>query len=572
VAISLLTSLAEEARSYRDETLRARVQAHVADLLWEEDREQARPLFHRAWDAAEAIEGTFVGVIEPLMPGRFSKRPGPRPRMNLRLEIVRLAARRDRALGEEFLARLTNAKRAEAERAGGARQPQPEPELSQQAIIARLMLAGEFLEADDTERALQLADPALGQASYRTIQFLVNLREKSPAAADQRFAALLARAGTDPSADANTVSLLASYAFTPSTYLTVSETGIPSSINNAPRPAPNLAPNLRAAFFHLAARLLLRPSAQLDRTSAGRAGTYYIAARLLPLFQQHAPDLVAAVSAQLAALRPDAPPSLAAGNDRSLGRGIQPESAPADRLQEELADSLGAARNADQRDRAYAFAAMRASDVGDPRAYEFLDKLEDLETRNGIRRFVDYNFIGGLLKKKEADEAVRRARKSELLPIQRIWILSRAAALLAKTDRQRALEWLDEALTETQRINAASDRAYALVAILARFSKIDRARAWELIGEMVKAANAVADFTGENSQTSMQLEGKFKIQLGIQVASPTDLPEAFATLAEDDLYRAIEHARNFNGEAPRALAILAVARSVLEKKRDAPTR
>src|SRR5688572_12963003 len=56
IAISLLTSLADEARSYQDQTLRARVQARAADALWESDVEKARALFRRAWDAADTAD------------------------------------------------------------------------------------------------------------------------------------------------------------------------------------------------------------------------------------------------------------------------------------------------------------------------------------------------------------------------------------------------------------------------------------------------------------------------------------------------------------------------------------
>src|SRR5919202_1867367 len=55
-ATSLLTSLADEARGFHDETLRARVQAQAADALWDTDRERAAALFRRAWDAAEAAD------------------------------------------------------------------------------------------------------------------------------------------------------------------------------------------------------------------------------------------------------------------------------------------------------------------------------------------------------------------------------------------------------------------------------------------------------------------------------------------------------------------------------------
>src|SRR5687768_13195426 len=56
VAISLVTSLADEARSFKDQTRRARVQARAGDVLWETENERARDLFRRAWEAAETAD------------------------------------------------------------------------------------------------------------------------------------------------------------------------------------------------------------------------------------------------------------------------------------------------------------------------------------------------------------------------------------------------------------------------------------------------------------------------------------------------------------------------------------
>src|SRR2546423_1745931 len=53
LALSLLVSLANDARSFRDQKLRARTMARVADGLWEIDPDQGRSLFLRAWEAAE---------------------------------------------------------------------------------------------------------------------------------------------------------------------------------------------------------------------------------------------------------------------------------------------------------------------------------------------------------------------------------------------------------------------------------------------------------------------------------------------------------------------------------------
>jgi hypothetical protein len=55
-AASLLTSLADKARSFRDMTLRARAQARAADALWELDAELARTFFRRAWADADATD------------------------------------------------------------------------------------------------------------------------------------------------------------------------------------------------------------------------------------------------------------------------------------------------------------------------------------------------------------------------------------------------------------------------------------------------------------------------------------------------------------------------------------
>jgi hypothetical protein len=562
IALSVLQSLAIEARSYRDEPLRARVQARVADALWDQDKESARSLFRRAWDVAQELE-TGTAAATASAPGRLAQNRPARPRANLRREILQLAARRDRALGEEFLQRMNAKDQAPQSNDAAANGSQ----MSAAETAERLNLARSFLAAGEVERAVQFADPALIRTTDASISFLTSLREKAPAAADQFFARLLAAAAADPASDANTVSLLTTYAFTPSIHLVVSPNGFPSSIASPPAPPPDLAPALRKAYFQVSANILLRPLAQIDQSSAGRSGTYFIATRLFPLFQQFAPELAPAISAQMVALGPEAAQATANAGDRSVNRGM--DNGKRDSYEDELKDRLDRAQGSDARDRAYAFAAMRAAEAGDQRAREFLDKIDDLETRAGVRRFVDYNFIRSLLQQKHADEALALIRKAELNHTLRAHFMTQVAALLADKDRVRANELLDEALTETRRIDAGiPDRAYCLVALLAQFSKLDKVRSWQLLSETVKAANAVADFTGDNGQTSQLLEGKFSIQMGTELATPTALTELFAGLAEDNFYQAMDAARTFSGEAPRAMVMISVARAVFDEKRN----
>ena len=62
-----------------------------------------------------------------------------------------------------------------------------------------------------------------------------------------------------------------------------------------------------------------------DRTSAGRAGKFLVIKRLLPLFDQHAPELVPEMRAQIAALTADVAEKFRTGENRAVTHGIIPE-------------------------------------------------------------------------------------------------------------------------------------------------------------------------------------------------------------------------------------------------------
>ena len=48
LAVSLLTSLAEDARAFRDQKLRAKILARTADVLWTTEPDRSQELFRRA--------------------------------------------------------------------------------------------------------------------------------------------------------------------------------------------------------------------------------------------------------------------------------------------------------------------------------------------------------------------------------------------------------------------------------------------------------------------------------------------------------------------------------------------
>jgi hypothetical protein len=569
--VMLAASLADEARSFRDETLRARVQMRAADALWETDQDRARVLFHRAWEAADSAEREAMRRLEE----RSGKQYRSEEEMpELRSEVLRLASRRDRALGEEFLAKMNESNEHDSQDLtisldNSAARPTPDPINPPAEVGHRLALARGFLEEGDIERALQFADKALDRVTVRGINFLSMLREKGQAAAaDKRFAAMFARAAADLSSDATTVSVLSSYAFTPFLTIVIKGNGENNvSMETEHIVAPNMPPQLRAAFLRSAAQILLRPVAPAgqDRTLAGRSGLYFVIARLLPLYDRYAPDLSAQLRAQASALAPDAPEWMRTGQDPELTRGLVPEEQMPDQGREAL-ESADRASDPAERDFGYARAALEAAHKGDMGARDLLDKIEDSETRKAARSYVEFTLVNHLIRKNDLQEALRLARAGELSNIQRAWALTEIANAMKKTDAKNAAEVLDEAATEARRIGGSDpDRARALFGVATRMYDIDRNRAWELAGEAVKAANSAEGFTGGDAQIASRFTTPHGATTTNFSVESFDVQGIFGRLASDDLIRAVELAKSFTGEAPRATATLAIVRSILDK-------
>ncbi|HEX8502572.1 MAG TPA: hypothetical protein VF659_18465 [Pyrinomonadaceae bacterium] len=582
-AVSLVSALAEEARGFGEAALRARVQARAADALWDTDRERARALFRRAWEAAEAHDKDTQNLSDAERRRRAVAQgaAGARGLINMRREVIILTSKRDRELGEEFLAKMDESRKAEESATAAApaatQGPAPtpgkpfNPDSPPPAMMQRLGLAQQLLDDGDTEHALQFADPALYPVNTFGMNILNTLREKDAPAADKRFMALVTRAASDPAADANSVSLLASYPFTPFLYVTVRPDGAAHTRQwrGNTSPPEGLDPRVREAFLNAAAQILLRPlpPKEEDRSSSGRIGGYVVTTRMLPLFERHAPDKAALLRARQSLLAQDTPEKNRSPDDKLLTRGVVPEDPNRDKAQEAL-DKLEQAKTPAQRDMLYFQAAMETLEKDPARARELAEKIEDTDTRKQLLSFMAFQQVQDAVRGKRADDALRLSRGDELTRVQRAWGLTEAARLLAKDQPGRAAEALDEAAAEARRIDDGTpERVRALVAVATQLAAHDRARAWELMNEVVKSANALPGYSGEDGEITVRVEFKSggAMTQNINVES-FDLSGVFAALAREDFERAAALARTLKAEGPRSVAMLAVARSVLVKK------
>ena len=570
IAISLVTTLADEARSFKDQTRRARVQARAADVLWDTDPDRARDLFRRAWEAAEIVDDeTAKKRAEEMKRLETAGEPvvvrgGP----SLRSEVLRLVAKRDRKLGEEFLKALDEAAEKARSEAAADRRRNSGFEIGGSQ---RLQLARRLVEDGEVERALEFARPALESVNIDSIFFLSALREKNAQLADAAYVNLLARAVRDPNSDANTVSGLSSYLLTPFLYITFErDGGANQNRQRGPTPPPAVEDALRSNFLKVAFQILMQPlpAPDQDRSSSGQTGKYLVIKRLLPIFEQYAADLAPGLRTQMTALASAVPTDFQQGENRAVTNGIRPESEEGDPYQR-MQERLNRATRADDRDAIYADYAVALTADGDPRGRELVDKIENSELRKSVKAYTDFEITDQAIQKKDVTEVLRMVKNGDLTGIQKVWALTSAAKLIAVTERSRAVDILEQAAAEARRISGSDpDRARALTAVAVGFGELDRVRSWELLAEVVKAANGADAFTGEDSRISSRLQTKMMVVMNQASAPDFDLLALFRHLSRADLLRAVQLAKTFTGEAPRAVATLAIARSVLEKRKD----
>jgi hypothetical protein len=571
-ARSLLIALSTDARTFRDQTLRARSLARIGDALWQVDAEQARLLFRKAWEAAESADQESDRKLQQEIEQQKTKTGGGYAIAlppNLRREVLRLAARHDRALGEEFLEKL-KAQKLEAANTP----PRPAGRLND-AMSQRLAVARELMQAGEMERALQFAEPALAIVGIDSINFLSSLREKNAAAADERYAALLGASAGNPQSDANTVSLLSSYIFTPHLFMMFSGNGFNTSQMAQKTGPADVSPELRNAFFQAAASILLRPLAPpgQDQGSSGVDGKYLVIKRLLPFFEQSASaDMVESLRAHLNTLNAVVSEETRGRDDDWLNKGVRPEKPAAEREQS-LLDRIERAKTAAERDSLYLELAQMVANRGDLKARDYVGKIEDLETRKQAQAYFDASLAIYSVQKKLTDQALELVQKGELTHLQKTWVLTQIAKLLAPSDKEKAAELVEAAAAEARRIEVSdASRPQALIAVANALKVIDPPRAWDATFEAVKAGNSAEGFTGEDGEMVLKFQSKEQSSVYTNDIPEFDLEGIFRELADQDYERAVELARGFEGEGPRAVATIAIARAILEPKKQATAK
>lgn len=576
-AVLIITALVESSERFQDPAVRVRTQARAADALWNVDPVAARALFMRAWNTADKLDVEFERVAQEARASALAGRGGGSVMVpnaaSLRSEVLALAARRDASLGNLFVSKMEESDKegavADAKTVTGYSFDPTQPAV---AIAKRLEIAQQFLNAGEVKRAREFAGPALGYVTSPGMIFLYTLRTKDKDAADSLYARLLSQATQDPRSDATTVSLMSSYALTPGLLVTVTRSGrIANQFGDASQRA-DISPSLRAAFFQMAATVLLRPAPApgQDFSSAGRAGTYFTIARLLPLFEQYAPAFVPALKTQLSALALDVPESFTSGQESMLRLGLIPGATSGESVAQIL-QQLTPASSSDERNLIYVKAIRAGMPSADVRMREWANSIEDQALKDRAVAFVDFVLLRAALNKKDVESASRIILERHLPPLQQVWAQLELSRLLRRSEPERASQLLEDADVEAHKIPVGQpERAYALSGLATAFFTIDRFRSWSVAAEVVKAGNAIPSFSGEEAKLTARLRLK-NVMCMVDYDEPSfNVANLFSLLATDDAEVALSTATNLTSEALRAAAHLSIARSILDRQKAPP--
>jgi hypothetical protein len=578
-AVELIVETADAARTFKDLFYRARIQTRAADSLWPYDEERARSIFRRAWEAATAFDRS-----EQEAEARESGVPSTLMFTEARDEVLAAAAARDSKLAEAFLKDLLPEK-AEASEAENNKTETPRKTPWREVSVAgqrRLALAYELLSLNNPQRAAQVATPVIAEGeSGELMAFVTRLRESEATIGENFYLRLLERTSRDIYGDTNTVLLLSSQIRSPWFLEVVDDRGsvqfrrLDSSLTGGAY-LPVVAQSVRAVFLEIAGKVLLRPLIPSGgHIEVGETIALYIAInRLLPYFQRESPNHSAALMLRSSSLANEIDAARREMLDSQLAVDTLTPVRPGDALRPQL-DQLGRAKDAADRDRiALGIVKKAAQKRLWDRAKRAAMEIEDVDSRRSALSYIAVCQIADLLrtfekdKEENFDRLAKFVRSADVPRLATAWGLAQIALMTyRKGDKENAAALLDEAVTFAARTPAGTwQRVSAYTAVTRLAVGIDAKRAWEILPEVVRSANALEDYTGDEGSIDIEVV-KNNAELELEPLSVGDeifqVDGLFTAIAQLDHDRALSAARSLGRETPRAFASLAIANVML---------
>ncbi|MBA2503582.1 MAG: hypothetical protein H0V27_11940 [Pyrinomonadaceae bacterium] len=550
-ALGLVQQVADDARSIEKASARVATTTRIADLLWTHDQPKARALFTEAYEVAAQDFAKQGDAMR--QEGRGLVRCLP----DLRFVVLRAIAKRDPGWARRLAEQAAEGSKRDAEQASTMTN-----EKRFDTGEKLLRLADSLLETNRAE-SLSFARASFRYpVSFALAQFLYSLARK-----DQALASQLYREALGAYANGTTEDFV---------YLAIYPFGLNREIaqarlNYGYLPPPNFRGDAELQRLFLNAFLRFTEN-KIKSPPEARAAQDYPAHQLyasLISLEQLAARTHPSHLARIAELK-NAAGALLTEQARRSATGYlesQREWEASDRFTK-LLDEAEQATDPKRRDQAIAFAAIGAKSEDEFEKVEsLLTKLSDETLRRRLFDYIYFKRTQKAVADNRLDDAMRFAAKVEELDGRAQLNLEIASALLkAIDDKVRARETLDAVAALALKAQNSTDKARTLLGVAHLYTKFDQVRAVEVMTEAVKTTNALTEPDLTSGVVQYQLEGETFGFYTMRNVPGFSLENAFRELGAIDFENALDGAQKLNDKSLRAIALVSLAASCLERK------
>lgn len=556
----VLRSTGEGAKKWKDERAAARVQAEVADLIWELDASSARALLLSAWDrAASASE-------EKMERSAYRNQS---TQTDIRREILMVARKRAPELARRWLEQM-------AQETGQSRQQRGafDDRTPRSTVLLEMAMA---VAAQDVKAAADLAAESLQDGiSFGLQNVLLSIQQQDFELAQAVFGRALQRLKAAGLSDPNELLVLYSYLYTPGRVQAANTTenrGTFSLAVSQNRPQVKAAaqqnPALALDFLRVAADLLLNaplPSATTEVEASARAQLSVIGT-LYAEIAKHLPEQAALLRQRALQMETDAKFSPAPPPKRA----DMPELRPGEKLEDYaerridlMEENARKESNPLRRDILFAEAAIATDAARYERGWTLAGNIQDEQLRADLKNWLTYRATLHFTKADELDRAYQLLSKNSE-PAQRAASLVVGAQRLVRAkDLPRARDWLQEAQTLLKKAEMDENWTRIALGIVTTYGQLDKWAALDALNDGVKL---MGRFPVEaNADERAPLVKRFSVKTISDITFGTSgfgWRAAAGAFAPEQFERVLDVLAKIESPEARGVAVVALCRKLL---------
>ena len=480
--LAVLSATADDAKTWTDASAASKVQAQIADVIWDADADIARGYLIRSWETA--------GKVETPKRERSPFR-NQSPRTEARREVILVARKRAPDLSKKWLQQMAQESEQDQRDRGAF------DDRTQRSSLL-LQMALQIVDENPEAAAGLTIDSLQDGISFGFQQVLIRIQEKNVELSQRVFRAALSRLRTAGMLDPNELLILYAYLYSPGRILAANTDGNTGHVQiavgrNQPQiaAAAQLNPALALDFLQLAASLLINapvPATTANPSLTARSQLSAINTILGPV-SERLPELAVALQTRAQQISTEARLNITPQSAPPNTPASQPGETSASYAERRVDLLEEAARNENYtigRNIAYAKAALATTVQNYARGWTIATKIEDDSLRNNVKNWLTYRATLHFISQNDLDKAYELAAKNND-PIQRAASLVVGAQQLIKAkDTTGANHWLLEARSLIRKGDPDEASVHVALGIVTAFGKFDRVTAFEVLSEAVR--------------------------------------------------------------------------------------